>query len=233
MGRCWRPGRSPTGGCSQRSHPAELAVEATDQVSIRLTAKVIAEVDADIIGVVEAEDRPALARFNRSLVGLYRHVMLVDGNDERGIDVAPMTKTGFDIVDVRSHVDDEDDTGLVFSRDCADYRLQIPGGGTCTCWSTTASPSPVVAAPSGPVRPGRLREIVDELVADGEPAVVMGTSTRARPTRPPRPPAWPRSSAERQPAGLGSRRRFPRPDNVTLVVRISRAAAIPADEMRR
>ena len=45
-------------------------------------------------------------RFDRDPVGVYRHVMLVDGNDERGIDVGIMTKTGFDILDIRSHVGD-------------------------------------------------------------------------------------------------------------------------------
>jgi hypothetical protein len=38
-------------------------------------------------------------------VGLYRHVMLVDGNDDRGIDVGIMTKPGFEIGDIRSHVE--------------------------------------------------------------------------------------------------------------------------------
>jgi hypothetical protein len=47
------------------------------------------QIGADILGLVEAEDRSALLRFNRDLLcGLYRHVMLVDGNDDRGIDVA-------------------------------------------------------------------------------------------------------------------------------------------------
>ena len=106
----------------------ELAKEPTNETGTRMTARVIQDVGADIIGIVEAEDRPSLVRFNAELLGgLYSHVMLVDGNDERGIDVGLMTKTDFDIVDIRSHVDDEDDTGLVFSRDCADYEIQIPG----------------------------------------------------------------------------------------------------------
>jgi hypothetical protein len=66
-------------------------------------------------------------RFNRELVGLYRHVMLVDGNDDRGINVGIMTTTGYDIQNIRSHVDDEDGDGEVFSRDCADYQIKIPG----------------------------------------------------------------------------------------------------------
>lgn len=42
---------------------AELPVETTDDVPTRLTARVLADIDADIIGVVEAEDRPSLLRF--------------------------------------------------------------------------------------------------------------------------------------------------------------------------
>ena len=153
---------------------AELAVEAADEVSIRLTARVIAELNADIVGVVEAEDRPSLVRFNRSLVGLYRHVMLVDGNDERGIDVGLMTKTGFDIVDVRSHVDDEDDTGLVFSRDCADYRVRIPGSGTLHVLVNHFKSQSGGGGAKRARQAARLRELVDGLVAAGEPAVVLG-----------------------------------------------------------
>ena len=153
---------------------AELAVETTDEVSTRLTAKVIAEVDADIIGVVEAEDRPSLRRFDRDLVGRYRHVMLVDGNDDRGIDVGLMTKTGFDIIDVRSHVDDEDETGLVFSRDCADYRVQIPGGRLLHVLVNHFKSQSGGGGDKRARQAKRCREIVDELVAAGESAVVLG-----------------------------------------------------------
>jgi hypothetical protein len=67
----------------------ELAKEAVDETSTRMTARVITEgIDPDIIAVVEAEDQPSLQRFNTDLLDArYRHLMLVDGNDERGIDV--------------------------------------------------------------------------------------------------------------------------------------------------
>jgi hypothetical protein len=43
----------------------ELAKEAVDETSTRMTAKVIEEgVDAEIIAIIEAEDRPSLLRFN-------------------------------------------------------------------------------------------------------------------------------------------------------------------------
>ena len=107
----------------------ELAKEPVNETATRMTARVIHDVNADIIAVVEAEDRPALLRFNKDLLGgMYRHIMLVDGNDERGIDVAIMTKNGFDIRSIRSNVDLEDNVGRVFSRDCAQYEIATPGG---------------------------------------------------------------------------------------------------------
>ena len=76
----------------------ELAKEPTNEIGTRMTAKVIQDVGANIIGIVEAEDRPSLVRFNEEmLVGLYSHVMLIDGNDQRGIDVGIMTRNNFEI----------------------------------------------------------------------------------------------------------------------------------------
>ena len=59
---------------------------------------------------------------------MYGHVMLIDGNDERGIDVAIMTRAGFDIVSICSNVDRTDSVGTVFSRDCPQFEIRTPGG---------------------------------------------------------------------------------------------------------
>jgi len=59
-----------------------------------MTAQVIHDVAADIQAVVEAEDRPSLDRFNTDLLaGQYGHVMLIDGNDTRGIVTSPRSKS--------------------------------------------------------------------------------------------------------------------------------------------
>jgi endonuclease/exonuclease/phosphatase family metal-dependent hydrolase len=110
----------------------ELKMEAVNEVATRMTAKVIHEIDADVLGLVEAENRPSLLRFNRDVMKLttgtsYDHIMLVDGNDERGIDVAIMTRAGFDLEAIRSHVDDEENGKRIFSRDCAEYHIRTPG----------------------------------------------------------------------------------------------------------
>jgi endonuclease/exonuclease/phosphatase family metal-dependent hydrolase len=106
----------------------DLKIEAVNEVATRMTAKVIDTLGADVIALVEAENRPSLIRFQHDVIGsqLYDHIMLIDGNDDRGIDVAVMTRAGFDIELIRSHVDDTDHGKLIFSRDCAEYHLKTP-----------------------------------------------------------------------------------------------------------
>jgi endonuclease/exonuclease/phosphatase family metal-dependent hydrolase len=116
----------------------ELKVEAVDEIATRNTARVIAAVDADVLAVIEAEDRPALVRFDHDVLPTatgggampwsYGHVMLVDGNDDRGIDVGLFTKDDYAIRSIVSHVDDRrDDGNPIFSRDCAEYEVEVPG----------------------------------------------------------------------------------------------------------
>jgi endonuclease/exonuclease/phosphatase family metal-dependent hydrolase len=52
--------------------------------------------------------------------------MVVDGNDDRGIDVGILLKDGYAIEAMRSHVDDADTKGVIFSRDCIQYTITGP-----------------------------------------------------------------------------------------------------------
>ena len=153
----------------------ELAKEPVDEIATRMTARVIQEVDVDILGVVEVEDRPSLVRFNRELLaGLYRHVMLVDGNDERGIDVAIMTRDGIDIESIHSNVDKADDEGLIFSRDCAEYEVRTPSG---TRVSVLVNHFKSQSGGGGAKRKRQakaVREIVENLIQQGKHVVVLG-----------------------------------------------------------
>lgn len=113
----------------------ELIEEPVAHAAMRNTARVMAVLEADILGIVEAESRPALKEFNEGVLGAlggvpFRHVMLIDGNDTRGIDVGLMTREGFPIASIRSHVDDPMPGGRedVFSRDCPDYLVGTPSG---------------------------------------------------------------------------------------------------------
>jgi endonuclease/exonuclease/phosphatase family metal-dependent hydrolase len=97
--------------------------------AIENTGRIINEVKADVVCVVEVESRPVLRRFNDTILneGPYPHAMLIDGNDERGIDVGLLCRRP--VTDMRSHTDDLDPVTNwpVFSRDCAEFEIDIPG----------------------------------------------------------------------------------------------------------
>jgi endonuclease/exonuclease/phosphatase family metal-dependent hydrolase len=112
----------------------ELRTEAVNERAMLHTADVVRDVNADIIATIEAENRTALKRFSETLLrgeggAPYRHIMLIDGNDERGIDVGVMTREGFEIGDIRSHVDElKPDGEPLFSRDCAEFDITTAKG---------------------------------------------------------------------------------------------------------
>lgn len=112
----------------------ELKTETVDELAMAHTAMVIRDVAADVVGVVEAESRPALRLFTEAMLKKvggdpYDQVMLVDGNDDRGIDVGLLTRKRYPLAEIRSHVFDTDAEGVVFSRDCCEFHLELRGGG--------------------------------------------------------------------------------------------------------
>jgi len=121
-------------GRSAWSGSLELEREPVDDIAMRMTAQVLRDVGADVQAICEAESRPALKAFSDELlpaVGAppFPHVMLIDGNDTRGIDCALMSGARFPIGALRSHVDDADAEGPVFSRDCPEFHIEGDGGG--------------------------------------------------------------------------------------------------------
>ncbi len=152
----------------------ELVTEQVDEMATRMTAKVIKELDADVLAIIEAEDRPALVRFNRELLGgLYDHAMLVDGNDERGIDVGIMTKADFTIDSIVSHVDLRDAEGTVFSRDCAQYEIRTHDKPIYVLVNHFKSQSGG-GAPKRFRQASAVREIADRLIAADKHVIVLG-----------------------------------------------------------
>lgn len=86
----------------------ELTKQNTNEISIQNTARVVKAIDADILCIVEVDDRIALKRFNEFLLKKenieYPHVMVIDGNDERGIDVGILSR--YPIASIKTHIDD-------------------------------------------------------------------------------------------------------------------------------
>jgi endonuclease/exonuclease/phosphatase family metal-dependent hydrolase len=109
----------------------DLTREDRDPRATSFTGRVIREVQADVLCVVEVEDRLTLDRFNKQVISedggcVYPFNLLIDGNDPREIDVGLLSK--HEIISVRSHIADVDAQGVIFSRDCAEFEIVLPGG---------------------------------------------------------------------------------------------------------
>ncbi|GAA4257692.1 endonuclease/exonuclease/phosphatase family protein [Dactylosporangium darangshiense] len=172
----------------------ELITEPVDELATRMTARVINDVGADAICLVEAENRPALARFNDDLLGgRYGHAMLVDGNDPRGIDVGLLCTAEIAIDWVRSHVDYPDpavEGKRLFSRDCPLYKLRLPGGEDLYLLLNHLKSQSFASGDPDPLRTRQsaaVRAIYDALRADGaEYVAVLGDFNKGPDRRDPK-----------------------------------------------
>ncbi|MFF3938067.1 endonuclease/exonuclease/phosphatase family protein [Streptomyces phaeofaciens] len=133
------PGKNPrieisADGRSGWAGWAELGQDDLDLDVVRNTGRVVSEVDADILLTVEVEDRLTLERFNTQVLAgaldrrPYPYVMLIDGNDSRGIDIGILSR--HPITSVRSHLSETNPdrpTQRLFSRDCPEFEIRLNG----------------------------------------------------------------------------------------------------------
>jgi endonuclease/exonuclease/phosphatase family metal-dependent hydrolase len=119
----------------------ELVRTRIGDLAIFHTAQVIHEVNADVLCLIEVENRITLQEFHdkvlvRDFAGQkpYRHVLLIDGNDERGIDVALFSR--FPVQAMRTHIHEtstyQGKKVLTFSRDCLEADVELPSGDVLT-----------------------------------------------------------------------------------------------------
>ncbi len=108
-----------------------------EEWSLREQGKAILESDLDVVTLQEVENVAALSDFNENYLGGKYDVYLIEGNDERGIDVAFLVKKDLPfVVEQRSH---KDETWLdpvwgggptkLFSRDLTSLVVRAEPGG--------------------------------------------------------------------------------------------------------
>jgi endonuclease/exonuclease/phosphatase family metal-dependent hydrolase len=160
----------------------ELNKEPVDEMATRHTAMVLADIDAHVQGFVEVENRVSLKEFCDALLPdvkgkPFKHFMLIDGNDSRGIDVAIGSRGGYELGFMQSHVDDEDSQGVIFSRDCPAYDVNTPAGNQVTVlinhFKSKGYGSPAANDARRTRQAKRVAVIYKQLVADGQPNVVV------------------------------------------------------------
>ena len=100
-----------------------------DAIATQNKARVIAEVNADVLLLQEVEDRNSLLEFNNQFLpefnGIpYRELLVLQGNDGRGQETGMLTKNGFQIQEVRTYSNELDDNGLpIFDKNLVKYEV--------------------------------------------------------------------------------------------------------------
>jgi len=119
----------------------ELTRRRAEDVAVENTARVLSDIDADVLCLIEVENRPALQRFHDDLLvkqflkparkSSYEFILLIDGNDQRGIDVAVMSRLPISWVRSHMHEKTEYNGKMVptFSRDCLEVQVELPWEG--------------------------------------------------------------------------------------------------------
>jgi endonuclease/exonuclease/phosphatase family metal-dependent hydrolase len=171
------------GGRADWAGSLELVEEPVNEPAMQNTARVLSALKADVIGVIEAENRPSLGAFNDKIIRAvggtpFRHVMLIDGNDERGIDVGLLTGEKFPIEHMCSHVDDRLPNGQrVFSRDCAQFHLKTAKGNELVVlvnhFKSKGFGTPAASDARRKDQAARARAIMDGLIAQGHANVAL------------------------------------------------------------
>ncbi|SDS34349.1 endonuclease/exonuclease/phosphatase family protein [Christiangramia echinicola] len=105
-----------------------------EPLAIENKAKIIADINPDILILQEIEDRASLEEFNMDLLPKFKcipfkHLFVVQGNDKRGQEIGILTRKGFEIESVRSHIFDQDISGRnIFNIDLLEYDIQTKDG---------------------------------------------------------------------------------------------------------
>ncbi|MBD3413633.1 MAG: endonuclease/exonuclease/phosphatase family protein [Candidatus Aminicenantes bacterium] len=112
-------------GVSEWDGTIEFKTAKFSEVARKNTAKVIKNVKADVVCIVEADNRPTLRAFDSHLMNSrYKYEILIDANDPRGIDVGLYSK--HPIGGVWTHMFDKIGNKTVFSRDCLEVEVFLP-----------------------------------------------------------------------------------------------------------
>lgn len=146
----------------------DLRFDIHDTAKRRITGKAIKAIKADIVALQEVENIEVLERFRTEFLGGFRkfpHVMLIDGNDPRFIDVAVLSR--HPIVHARSYRAVKTaprSRSFVFSRDCLEIDVDC-GGNVVTLFVNHFKS---MIGGRARTRPRRLRQVqeVKSLVQD-------------------------------------------------------------------
>ncbi|MGM1055505.1 MAG: hypothetical protein ACQEWG_06425 [Bacteroidota bacterium] len=155
-----------------------------DPIAVENKARVIADVNPDILILQEIEDRASLAEFNEEFLARYckpfQQTFVVQGNDKRGQEIGILTRNGYQIKSVRSHVYDLNSLGeIVFDKDLTEYEIRTAKGNSIWILATHLQEQTEDKNISDDTRTGqaeKIAEVYNHLYSEGKKNIaVVGT----------------------------------------------------------
>ena len=111
---------------------SDEGTKAKPRAELELVATSLRQLDADVVALVEIENRGYLERFNQAMLADlgYTNVVHFEGNDRRGIDVALLSRIPVGAVTSHRHVRFPNAEGemMRFRRDLLQVRIEPTGG---------------------------------------------------------------------------------------------------------
>jgi endonuclease/exonuclease/phosphatase family metal-dependent hydrolase len=180
---------------SVASRAGDLVQYSTTEIQRNNTAQAILDTQPDVIALQEVENLYTLRIFNDSYLDNYfDKLLLIDGNDPRGIDVGLMLKKGFagQIVAIRTHMDDTVAgktsvergsragfgylaNNALFSRDCLEVDIAVRGKTlTLLVNHLKAQDGTKAATKRRTDQSAQVGKYVDRAVLDGKLPIVLG-----------------------------------------------------------
>ncbi len=151
-----------------------------NDTAIENKAKIIKEASADVLILLEVEDRASLLEFNTYfLSNAYTHILYLETNDVYGRGIGVLIKKGYNVKSMKSHVNDFDKNGNpIFDMDLQEYKISTPNGTTITVLSTCFlddTENPAKSNAKIEVQSKRMAEVYQTLDESNDLVAVMGT----------------------------------------------------------
>jgi len=156
-----------------------------DPIAIENKARVIADVNPDILVLQEIEDRASLEEFNDEFLSRFgckpfQKTCVMQGNSKRGQEIGILTRNGYEIQSVRSHIYylnflEE----ILFDKDLMEYEILTARGNSLWILATHLQDQTEYKEHSDAIRKAqteKIAEVYHKLYAEGKKQIaVMGT----------------------------------------------------------
>lgn len=147
-------------------------------------AKVILEVNPDIVLLQQVENRESLIQFHESFFkenqeSTYEEIMHLQGNDGMGLGMGILLKEGYHIKSVKSFSNERDARGrLLFNTDFQQYKIKTPENGTLyllCCQLADENKSDTLRKKQAK----KVAEIYKELLSKGQKNIIVAGTLNA------------------------------------------------------